>query len=48
LEDIGHIDSLPHVYNSRYFDLLFPEEIGLAKSGEYLLAFVMSDERYFK
>ena len=48
LEKISHTDGLTKVYNRRYFDVLFPKEIGVAKTGEYLLAFIMLDVDYFK
>jgi len=48
IEEISHLDGLTNIYNRRYFDIFFPQEIESAKKSSRLLAFGMIDIDYFK
>ncbi len=48
LEDISNLDGLTNLYNRRFFDNTFVNQIKISKRNKTLLAFVMIDIDYFK
>lgn len=48
VEEIAITDGLTSLYNRRYFDNIFPQQILISKREKYLLAFVLIDIDHFK
>ncbi|MEA3290548.1 MAG: diguanylate cyclase [Campylobacterota bacterium] len=48
IEDISNIDGLTNLYNRRFFDNIFPQQIKISQRNKSLLVFVMMDIDHFK
>lgn len=48
LKEMTRVDSLTTLFNRRYFDKVFPEQIKISKRNTKLLVFVILDIDYFK
>ncbi len=48
LENASYTDSLTHLYNRRYFNMLYDRELKRAKRAKTTIAFLMLDIDYFK
>jgi len=48
IEEISKVDGLTSLYNRRYFDEMFPNQIKIVKRNSTLLAFLMIDIDHFK